>query len=141
MEANSIVSGPGLQSKGLRKTPKRFVQACLGFTDLFYGDYSDLREEPQDEKLERETKAKQICETCEIIRPCRTYALQREEEYGVWGGMTPGERREFNRWFKTYYPNVSLWDEERVEKLIERWKKRHRKRQTKAESQEPRYFD
>jgi len=142
MEAHSLISGPGVQSEGIHQTSKKLIPNCKGkgFTDLFYGDYYDLREEPQDEKLERETKAKEVCSTCPLIKPCRTFALRKEEDYGVWGGMTPGERREFLKWYKTYYPNVSLWDEDRIDKLVDRWKKRHRKKQTKAESTIPRRF-
>lgn len=140
METNSLVAGPGLRSKGLREAPRKLVPACQRQTDLFYGDYSDLREEPQDEKLEREDKAKQVCQTCELIFPCRTFALNKEEEYGVWGGMTPGERREYLKWHKTYYPNVSLHDEDKVDELIQRWIARWRKKQTKKEAELPVYY-
>ncbi len=143
MEESALISRSGFQSQGLRKASgrnRKIIPGCAGQTDLFYGDYSDLREEPQDEKLVREDKAKKVCQTCEMIWPCRTMALRTEEEYGVWGGMTPGERREFLKWFKSFYSNVSLQDEPRIEALLERWRKRHRKKQTKKEAQLPDYY-
>lgn len=141
MEGNSLVSGPGVQSKGLRKKTKRIVPACYRQTDLFYGDYSDLREEPQKEKLEREWKAKRVCSQCELILPCRTFALRTDEEYGVWGGMTPGERREFLKWYKVFYSRmISLTDEQAIDTLVKRWRERHRKKQNKKESQLPRHY-
>lgn len=37
--------------------------------------------------------AKEVCAQCPVRMPCLEQALQREEEYGVWGGLTPFERR------------------------------------------------
>lgn len=34
-----------------------------------------------------------ICETCPIIEECRTYAIDHEENFGIWGGMTEAELR------------------------------------------------
>jgi WhiB family transcriptional regulator, redox-sensing transcriptional regulator len=52
---------------------------------------------PDDEKgsrrLGREQRAKQICQSCPVLELCRTHALNAPEHYGVWGGMTPLERR------------------------------------------------
>jgi hypothetical protein len=36
--------------------------------------------------------AKRICAVCPLIVPCRAYALENHEKYGVWGGLTPRER-------------------------------------------------
>lgn len=38
--------------------------------------------------------AKTICRTCPVIAPCLEFALETGEfKHGVYGGMTPGERR------------------------------------------------
>lgn len=37
-------------------------------------------------------KAKQVCEQCSIRVECLTWALENDEQYGIWGGLTPAER-------------------------------------------------
>lgn len=37
--------------------------------------------------------AKKVCGVCEWRVKCLEWALEREEEHGVYGGLTPGERR------------------------------------------------
>lgn len=44
------------------------------------------------DKIERESKAKAICEGCPVINECLDHALTVPENYGVWGGTTPEER-------------------------------------------------
>lgn len=41
----------------------------------------------------REHRAKQICRTCPVRRPCLAYALD-HEKYGVWGGTSEDDRTE-----------------------------------------------
>ena len=43
-------------------------------------------------RARRERQAKELCRECPVIIDCRTYALSFGEPYGVWGGMTEGER-------------------------------------------------
>ena len=40
----------------------------------------------------RETAAKLYCQCCPVIDLCLQHALQVQEPYGVWGGLTPSER-------------------------------------------------
>lgn len=44
-------------------------------------------------KRRREARAKEICATCPIIENCLSIALQRNEQHGIWGGLTEKERR------------------------------------------------
>jgi WhiB family redox-sensing transcriptional regulator len=37
--------------------------------------------------------AKLICSTCPVRVQCLNYAIEANEEYGIWGGMTTKERR------------------------------------------------
>ncbi|MGH2806655.1 MAG: WhiB family transcriptional regulator [Actinomycetota bacterium] len=37
--------------------------------------------------------AKAICATCEVRQPCLEFAIAAGERFGVWGGLTPQERR------------------------------------------------
>jgi hypothetical protein len=39
-------------------------------------------------------KAKELCEGCPVKRNCLAFALFYGEEEGIWGGMTPDERRD-----------------------------------------------
>ena len=41
--------------------------------------------------------AKQICKTCEVREECLEYALLNKEPEGIWGGLTPYERRKLQR--------------------------------------------
>lgn len=40
------------------------------------------------------TKARELCETCPVKRNCLAFALYYGEEEGIWGGLTPDERRD-----------------------------------------------
>jgi WhiB family redox-sensing transcriptional regulator len=42
----------------------------------------------------RESRAKQICQSCPVLERCRRHALTVEEPYGIWGGLGEIERRE-----------------------------------------------
>lgn len=61
--------------------------------DPWYGDSED-EEDPNDEMEE----AKAICNgtyddnPCPLLAACLEFALDNNERYGVWGGMTPTER-------------------------------------------------
>ncbi|MFE9360570.1 WhiB family transcriptional regulator [Streptomyces olivaceoviridis] len=44
----------------------------------------------------REEQARQICDRCEVIEECAAMALHNKEPYGVWGGMTAGERQDIS---------------------------------------------
>jgi WhiB family redox-sensing transcriptional regulator len=49
--------------------------------------------ETKDERLAREAQAKAVCGTCPVREACLRFALTTREPYGVWGGMSEGERR------------------------------------------------
>lgn len=57
---------------------------------------SDLDFVPEDGSRKAEYRAKQICRGCQVIDECLDYALQFNEA-GIWGGMTPNERRQLRR--------------------------------------------
>ena len=40
----------------------------------------------------RESAAKALCAVCPVVQECLNHALTVREPYGVWGGMTEGER-------------------------------------------------
>lgn len=42
-------------------------------------------------------EAKIICGRCEVRAECLVYALDRDERFGIWGGMSERERRKLKR--------------------------------------------
>lgn len=49
------------------------------------------------EKGESSRDAKQVCGQCEVVAECLEYALQTEQKYGIWGGLSVKERRRLVR--------------------------------------------
>jgi len=41
--------------------------------------------------------AKEVCARCVVVDDCLSYALQTNENFGIWGGMTENERRALKR--------------------------------------------
>ena len=41
--------------------------------------------------------AKKICTTCEVKTECLEYALQNDERFGSWGGVSERERRKLKK--------------------------------------------
>ncbi len=41
--------------------------------------------------------AKRICGACEVRAQCLDYALQNDERFGIWGGLSERERRKLRR--------------------------------------------
>jgi WhiB family redox-sensing transcriptional regulator len=37
-------------------------------------------------------QAKELCESCPVIKECGEFAIANQEQFGIWGGMTPRER-------------------------------------------------
>jgi WhiB family redox-sensing transcriptional regulator len=68
--------------------------ACRGHTDLFFApDDSESRSE----RRRRESRAKAVCQTCEVRGECLEEALKHDERFGIWGGLTERERRALRR--------------------------------------------
>jgi WhiB family redox-sensing transcriptional regulator len=41
--------------------------------------------------------AKRICSGCEVKAQCLEYALQNDERFGIWGGLSERERRKLKK--------------------------------------------
>ena len=42
-------------------------------------------------------EAKRVCRSCEVKGECLDYALENDERFGIWGGMSERERRRLKR--------------------------------------------
>ena len=54
----------------------------LWFPDDLIGDERELVE-----KL-----AVELCKACPLKKPCATYAIESQQEFGIWGGTLPSDR-------------------------------------------------
>lgn len=41
--------------------------------------------------------AKRICDSCDVRQQCLEYALQNDERFGIWGGLSERERRKLRK--------------------------------------------
>ena len=41
--------------------------------------------------------AKKICSSCEVRSSCLEYALENDERFGIWGGLSERERRKLRK--------------------------------------------
>jgi len=67
-----------------RRSDWRTVAACKGSGDMFYPERGDTR------SIEA---AKTICQRCDVSEECLEFALEAGDIFGIWGGLTPKERR------------------------------------------------
>ena len=42
-------------------------------------------------------EAKRVCSSCEVKVDCLEYALENDERFGIWGGLSERERRRLKR--------------------------------------------
>ncbi|UCR74434.1 WhiB [Mycobacterium phage Ritam007] len=50
------------------------------------------------------TSAKKICKDCEVRAQCLQWALENDEQFGVFGGLSPHERRPLRKAVKASQP-------------------------------------
>jgi WhiB family redox-sensing transcriptional regulator len=68
--------------------------ACYGHPSLFFApDDSETRSE----RRRREAAAKSVCARCPVRSECLMDALEGDERFGIWGGLTERERRSLRR--------------------------------------------
>ena len=49
------------------------------------------------EKQGRDGRAKAICQSCPVLAPCLEFAMDTNQKYGIWGGLTDKERASLKR--------------------------------------------
>ena len=59
------------------------------------------------EPLAQAETAKRVCQTCAVRGPCLQFALETNQDTGVWGGTTEDERRALRRnWVRSGRPAI-----------------------------------
>ena len=53
--------------------------------------------ESEIEKQTREAHARSVCHTCPVKEPCLEFAMETNQKYGIWGGLTDKERASLKR--------------------------------------------
>jgi WhiB family redox-sensing transcriptional regulator len=86
-------SGPRRRGPELAALDWQQRGACrIGDDGAFFAP--DTPGEPRAARLSRLIRAKRVCAGCAVRELCRSYALENEEEFGVWGGLSEVERRQ-----------------------------------------------
>lgn len=68
--------------------------------DLWYGKADDAAEfHAPNARTAR--KARAICFSCPVRERCLTDAIERSDDFGIWGGLTVNERRRLRRELRT----------------------------------------
>jgi WhiB family redox-sensing transcriptional regulator len=69
--------------------------ACRNYDNvLFFGPDQG---ESELEKQAREARAKAVCQRCPVSDPCLEFAMETNQKYGIWGGLTDKERASLKR--------------------------------------------
>jgi WhiB family transcriptional regulator, redox-sensing transcriptional regulator len=69
--------------------------ACRSYDNvLFFGPDQG---ESEREKQAREARAKAVCQRCPVADPCLEFAMETNQKYGIWGGLTDKERASLKR--------------------------------------------
>lgn len=72
----------------------RDAAACVELgTAMFFeeGESGLLSKQPAQPTISR------ICESCAVRKECLEFALANNEKYGIWGGLTPYQRKLLRR--------------------------------------------
>ncbi len=64
--------------------------ACLGLDPSLF--FSEMDIDGQDTRVNT-AGAREVCRSCSVRMECLMSAYENREEFGIWGGVTPSERR------------------------------------------------
>lgn len=76
------------------------LAALLGLVEPWHADATCAGTDPDlwfPTRGEETAEAKQICAGCPVREPCLEYALRKNEQWGIWGGMSRRERDRVRR--------------------------------------------
>jgi WhiB family redox-sensing transcriptional regulator len=78
-------------------------------TNIFFAD----TEHSSREATNKVNNAKQICSNCKVQVVCLSYALNKEIEFGIWGGFTGRERNSIKQIF-----NLEFFEESFLSEIV-----------------------
>jgi hypothetical protein len=76
---------------------------CANYPDAFFHDEATSSAGPR----WNYQIAKALCAECPIRLQCLDYAMAADEEHGVWGGLSPNERKKLKKKNRKGGQNVS----------------------------------
>jgi WhiB family redox-sensing transcriptional regulator len=69
--------------------------ACRAYENILF--FGPEQGESDIERQNREARAKAICHQCPVIEPCLEFAMETNQKYGIWGGLSDKERASLKR--------------------------------------------
>lgn len=81
----------------LLKAVNRVEPECQQFPEVFFPEDWGKGYDKGEHYFQAVRTAKTYCGRCPIRNKCLEYALVANEQAGVWGGMSPAERRAMRR--------------------------------------------
>lgn len=66
--------------------------------EVFFNYNSNNLEAPQ--RREHKTLALETCKSCPVIDKCFEFAICNNEQFGIWAGLTPDQRKPFVKRFR-----------------------------------------
>lgn len=72
------------------------ITVALGLSPDFVADGLCTQTDPElffPEKGGSTREAKKVCANCTVRAECLSYALENDERFGIWGGLSERERR------------------------------------------------
>jgi len=89
------------EQRPLRRAPALLLLSNIGVPEGDWTDRALCAETDPDaffpEKGGSTREAKKICLGCEVRPECLEWALQNDERFGIWGGLSERERRRLKR--------------------------------------------
>ena len=87
-----ITVGPSSPTGPSLRRVSDVSQLALAWTDPDWMRHAACVDMPLPETSSVEA-AIAVCQSCSVRLPCLSFALERDEPYGVWGGLTYAERK------------------------------------------------
>jgi WhiB family redox-sensing transcriptional regulator len=81
----------------LLQESQRVEPECQSFPDIFFPEDWGKGRDKGENYFQAVRTAKVYCGRCPIRQLCLDYAITANENFGVWGGMSPAERRAIRR--------------------------------------------
>ena len=69
--------------------------ACREYDNILF--FGEDQGESELERQSREGEAKAVCQRCPVAEPCLEFAIETNQKYGIWGGLTDKERASLKR--------------------------------------------